>query len=135
MKAAKTFYIGVVLTLLYAVQFILSFSLLRLAGVAVGVFFIVIGWKVGWTRYKNFTTWFGHIALIAGCLITAYAIYQIPFLKSPPTFGEILEMPLFWGFFIIFGGYCMITHGYCSCAIKMHEGINCKKGKTKIIKE
>jgi len=126
MKAIKTFYIGLAVTLINTVQFFISFSPLRLIGIAVGLFFIVFGWKIGWTRNKNFTTVVGHIALIAGCLITAYALYQIPFLKSPPTLFEVLDMPLFWGIFTIFGGYCMITHGYCSCAIRMHEGINCK---------
>ena len=126
MKAVKTFYIGLAVTLINTVQFLISFSPLRLIGLAVGLFFIVFGWKIGWTRNKNFTTSFGHIALIAGCLVTAYALYQIPFLKKPPTFLEVLDMPLFWGIFTVFGGYCMITHGYCSCAIRMHEGINCK---------
>jgi hypothetical protein len=126
MKAVKTFYIGLAVAIINTIQFLFSFSPLRLIGIAVGLFFIIFGWKIGWTGNKNFTTVLGHIAVAVGCLVTAYALYQIPFLKSPPTFIEVLDMPLFWGIFTIFGGFCMITHGYCSCAIRMHEGINCK---------
>jgi len=127
MKAIKTFYIGLAVSIINTVQFILTFSPTRLIGIAVGIFFIVFGWKIGWTKHKYFTTLLGHIAVTVGCLISAYAVYQIPFIKSPPRLVEVLDMPLFWGLFTVFGGYCMITHGYCSCAIKMHEGINCKK--------
>jgi hypothetical protein len=126
MKAAKTFYIGLAVAILSIVQFVQDFSPIRLIGVTIGLFFIVFGWKIGWTRYKKFTTLLGHIFLIVGCIVSAYALYQIPFIKSPPSIIEVLDLPLFWGFFSIFGGYCMITHGYCSCSIKMHEDINCK---------
>jgi hypothetical protein len=124
MKAIKTFYIGLAVALLCTVQFILSHSPVRLIGMAVGIFFIFFGWKIGWTRNRNLTTLLGHLAVASGCLVSAYAIYQIPFLKMPPTIIGVIDMPLFWGLFTIFGGYCMITHGYCSCTIKMHEDCN-----------
>ncbi len=129
MKAVKTFYIGLAVTLLSTVQFFLTFSPIRLTGIGIGLFFIIFGWKIGWTAHRKFTTLLGHITMVIGCLVTAYAIYQLPFINQPPTFIEILDMPLFWGIFTIFGGYCMITHGYCSCSIQMHNEINCKESK------
>jgi hypothetical protein len=124
MKAIKTFYIGLAVALLCTVQFILSHSPVRLIGISTGLFLIFFGWKIGWTKNRYFTIMLGHLAVIIGCLVSAYAIYQIPFLKMPPTIIEVIDMPLFWGLFTIFGGFCMITHGYCSCSIKMHEECN-----------
>jgi hypothetical protein len=128
MKAIKTFCIGLGVALLSSVQFIISLAPHRLIGVAIGVFFIIFGWKIGWTRHRRFTVLLGHLAMTAGCLVSAWAVCQIPFLTSPPTLLETLDQPLFWGLFTIFGGYCMITHGHCSCAIKMHEKANCPIG-------
>jgi hypothetical protein len=128
MKAKITFYIGVVVTLINSVQIIISYDPFRFIGIAVGLFFIFWGWKVGWTQYKNVTMIVGHIAITIGSLVTAYALYQIPFLPAAPSFVEVLDLPLFWGIFTIWGGNCMITHGFCSCAIKMHNknnNINC----------
>jgi hypothetical protein len=128
-KAIKTFYIGLAVMLLCSVQFLFSFAPVRLIGIAVGLFFMIFGWKIGWTGNKKITALIGHIALTVGCLVSAYAAYQIPFIKTPPSIIEIFDMPLFWGLFTIFGGYCMITHSYCSCLIKTHENNNCKKKK------
>jgi hypothetical protein len=124
MKAIKTFYVGLAVTLLCSVQFVLTQSPVRLIGIAVGLFMIVFGWKIGWTRNRNITAVLGHVAVTIGCFVSAYAMYRIPFLKTPPTIIEVMDLPLFWGLFTVFGGYCMITHGYCSCAIKMHEDCN-----------
>jgi hypothetical protein len=127
MKARITFYIGVIVAILNLVQLLISFEAIRFIGIAVGLFFIFWGLKVGWTQNKNLTVIVGHIAITIGSIVTAYAIYQIPFLKVAPSYFEILDLPLFWGIFIIWGGNCMITHGYCSCAIKMHETNNLRK--------
>lgn len=124
MKAIKTFYIGLFVTILSTIQLILSQDPIRFIGISIGLFFIIFGWKIGWTTHKKFTLLLGHFTLTLGCLLTAYAAYQIPFLENPPTFLEVLDLPLFWGIFTIFGGYCMITHGYCSCAIRCHEKNN-----------
>ncbi len=132
MKAAKTFYIGLTVALLCTVQLILSHSLFRLVGVAIGIFLVFFGWKIGWTRNRKFTMLLGHLAVAIGCLVSAYAVYQIPFLKAPPTIVQVIDLPLFWGLFTIFGGYCMITHGYCSCSIKMHEDSNGLKDRSAI---
>lgn len=129
MKAVKTFYIGLAVALLCTVQFILSQSPFRLIGIAIGLFLIFFGWKIGWTKNRNVTTLLGHLAVIIGCLVSAWAMYQIPFLKIPPTIIEVIDLPLFWGLFTIFGGYCMITHGYCSCSITMHEENNHLKNR------
>jgi hypothetical protein len=124
MKAIKTFYIGLAVALLSSIQFAVSLDPIRLVGIFVGLFFVFFGWKIGWTRNRKLTALLGHIAVTIGCLVCAYSVYQIPFIKEQPTLIKVLDMPLFWGFFTVFGGYCMITHGYCSCTIKMHEDIN-----------
>jgi hypothetical protein len=126
MKSVITFCIGLAVTILCTVQYFMSFAPIRLIGVAVGLFFIIFGWKIGWTRNRKFTALLGHITLIAGCLVCAFAAYQIPFLTKPPTLLEVFDMPLFWGIFTIFGGQCMITHSHCSCTIRMYDEINCK---------
>lgn len=127
LKARITFYIGVIVALLNVVQMIVSYDAIRFVGIAIGLFFIFWGLKVGWTQNRNLTVIVGHIALTIGCIVSAYAIYQIPFLEMAPTYTEVLDLPLFWGFFIIWGGNCMITHGYCSCAVRMHDFNNSRK--------
>jgi hypothetical protein len=127
LKARITFYIGVIVALLNVVQLIVSYDSIRFVGIAVGLFFILWGLKIGWTQNRNLTVIVGHIALTIGCLVTSYAIYQIPFLEKAPSYTEVLDLPLFWGFFIIWGGNCMITHGYCSCAVRMHDFNNSQK--------
>ncbi len=127
LKARITFYIGVIVALLNVVQMIVSYDATRFIGIAIGLFFIFWGLKVGWTQNRNLTVIVGHIALTIGCIVTAYAFYQIPFLEMAPTYTEVLDLPLFWGFFIIWGGNCMITHGYCSCAVRMHDFNNSRK--------
>lgn len=121
MRAAKTFWIGVAVLAIGIAQYIAGGELHRLVTVAVGLFFVVWGWKIGWTRFRGLTVLVGHLAITAGCLVTAWGAYLIPFQSSPPTILSTLDLPLFWGLFTLFGGYCMITHGYCSCAIRMHE--------------
>lgn len=132
MKAKVTFYIGVIVAILNTIQLCLSFDPVRFIGVGVGIFFIFWGLKVGWTQNRNLTVIVGHIAITIGSFVTAWAIYQIPFMNRAPSFIEVLDMPLFWGIFTIWGGNCMITHGYCTCAIKMHERNNIKKNTSGI---
>ncbi len=124
MKAKITFYIGVFVTIINILQLILSFDSYRFIGIGVGVFFIYWGLSIGWTKNRNLSVIIGHIAIIAGSIVSAYAFYQVPFLSKAPTFFEVLDLPLFWGIFTIWGGNCMIKHGYCSCTIKMHEKNN-----------
>ncbi len=124
MKASKTFWIGAGLTLISLVQVIVQYSWARWIGVGLGLFLMVFGWKIGWTRYRNFTVILGHLAVFCGLLVSAYGLYQIPFLKSAPTFLQVLDLPLFWGGFTLWGGHCMITHGYCNCAIGMNRKNN-----------
>ena len=122
LKAPISFFIGVAVAALCAVQLVLSRSPVRLSGILIGLFLIILGWKIGWTQYRRFTVLMGHLFLTAGCLVVAYGAYQIPFLDKPPSLAGVLDLPLFWGLFCIFGGFCMITHGHCSCTVKMHDG-------------
>lgn len=122
MEAAKTFFIGLFVFILSTVQLILEQNQMRIIGIVIGLFFVFWGWKVGWQKYRGWAALLGHVAITAGCLVTAYGIYQIPFLDHAPTIIEVIDMPLFWGIFVLFGGYCMITHSYCKCAISMNRG-------------
>ena len=124
MKAKKTFYIGLFVTILSLIQLIYSGEYLRIIGILIGIFFMIFGGKIGWTSNKNFTIAIGHFAITIGCFTIAYSVYQIPFLSKAPTFLQVLDLPLFWGLFTLWGGNCMITHGYCNCAIKLHEKYN-----------
>lgn len=124
MKAKITFYIGLIVLILNIIQFAISLDYSRFIGMGIGVFFIFWGWKYGWTRNRNVTMIVGHIAIVIGSVVIAYSVYQIPFMEAAPSFAEVLDLPLFWGIFTVWGGHCMITHGYCNCAIKMHEKNN-----------
>lgn len=129
MKSVRTFFIGLTVVIITLVQLIVTLSWQFLIGAAIGAFFMFYGWKIGWTRYRNLTVLLGHVAVAAGCLVTAYAVYQIPSMKTSPTFLQVLNLPLFWGLFAVWGGNCMITHGYCSCAMSMNRQNNGKSGK------
>ncbi|HUI93021.1 MAG TPA: hypothetical protein VLX68_12305 [Chitinivibrionales bacterium] len=121
MKSPVTFFIGLFVLVLCAVQFALSLDPVRIIGVAVGAFFLIFGWFIGWTRSRTFTLVLGHAAVAIGCLVVAYAIYQLPSVRTAPNLLNVLDLPLFWGLLTMFGGYCMITHGYCNCCIRQNE--------------
>ncbi len=131
MKARITFFIGAIVVLINTLQIIISYDPLRFIGLGLGLLFMYWGLRVGWTQYRNLTVIVGHIAIVTGSLVTAFAIYQIPFLNTAPTLLQVLDLPLFWGIFIIWGGNCMITHGYCSCAIRMHDFNNASQIQAK----
>ena len=46
----------------------------------------------------------GHIFVIGGCYVTACGINLL--LKSQAKPVDILKQPLFWGLFLIMGGFC-----------------------------
>lgn len=126
MKAPLTFFIGLGVAVLSSVQFLLTPDPVRLVGITVGLFFVGFGWKIGWTRYRGFTVALGHVAVTAGCLVVAWAVYQLPMAKAP-SLVEVLDLPLFWGLFTLMGGVCMIQHGTCACCIRQHERRNPNK--------
>lgn len=122
LKAPISFSIGLAVTALCTVQLVLTGSPVRLWGILIGLFLVALGWKIGWTQYRRFTVLMGHLFLVAGCFVCAYGIYQLPFIERAPAWAGVLDLPIFWGLFCVFGGFCMITHGNCACAVKMHEG-------------
>ena len=67
---------------------------------------------------------FGHMVVVAGCMLVTAGIYYVPMIaRQVEKTGElkivyIFSMPLFWGFFAIFGGICAIYHGFCKCVKK-----------------
>ncbi|MCF7858519.1 MAG: hypothetical protein K9N07_04230 [Candidatus Cloacimonetes bacterium] len=65
---------------------------------------------------------FGHLAIVAGCMLVTAGIYYVPMIAESVKANNgqipillIFAMPLFWGFFSIFGGICAIYHGFCRC--------------------
>ncbi len=124
LKARITFMIGLLVAMLFTVKMAINPSFTKIPGIAIGIFLLIFGWKIGWTTYKRFTILLGHFAITGGCLATAYAIYNIPFLDKPPLLAEVLDFPLFWGLLSIFGGVCMISHGNCNCTIAAHNKVN-----------
>ncbi|MBC8414907.1 MAG: hypothetical protein ISS80_07035 [Candidatus Cloacimonetes bacterium] len=74
------------------------------------------------SRYGNII--FGHMVIVAGCMLITAGIYYVPMIaRQVEKTGElkivyIFAMPLFWGFFAIFGGICAIYHGFCKCVKK-----------------
>lgn len=130
MKAPKTFFIGLFVFALSLAQLIATGAPGRLIGVGVGLFFMFWGWRIGWTAHRRLSVLLGHLAITAGLLVSAWAIYQLPFLAKPPSLPETLDLPLFWGLFTAAGGFCMITHGYCHCAIRMHDSRGRGRGRS-----
>lgn len=129
MKARITFFIGLGVALLGLVQFLTSWDPVRLVTFGIGVFLMIWGGLVGWTRYSRLTLLLGHLTLTAGLFVTAWGLYQIPFQSGAPSPLEVLDLPLFWGLFSSAGGFCMITHGYSRCAVRCHERNNKLKGQ------
>ncbi|MBL8027580.1 MAG: hypothetical protein JNL74_14260 [Fibrobacteres bacterium] len=130
LKARITFFIGIIVTMINIIQFAIEPSAGRIIGIIVGLFVAIIGWKIGWTTHRRFTILIGHIAVTIGAFVTAYGIYQVPFISVQPTAIQVLDLPIFWGLFTIFGGICMISHGHCNCTIRMHNE-NCRSENCK----
>ena len=75
------------------------------------------------SRYGNII--FGHMVIVAGCMLVTAGIYYVPMIAEQIKADNgqisllyIFAMPLFWGFFAIFGGICAIYHGFCKCVRK-----------------
>jgi hypothetical protein len=120
-KAKKTMMIGLTVTLIAVIQIVFDFSPVRFITLGIGLFFIVFGWKIGWVFNRNFTAAIGHIAVVAGCFVLAFGIYQLPGMTEAPGILEVLDLPIFWGMIALWGGQCMIKHSYCNCVIRMHK--------------
>ena len=74
-------------------------------------------------RYGNII--FGHMVIVVGCILVTTGIYYVPMIAEQIKANNgqislfyIFAMPLFWGFFAIFGGICAIYHGFCKCVRK-----------------
>jgi len=68
---------------------------------------------LGWRGDRTALVIFGHACIVLGCYLITWGVYLAPYAK--PTMGYIFGMPLFWGFFSLFGGICAIYHGFCKC--------------------
>ena len=81
--------------------------------VVIGASLVYLGLRGG----RRGAVIFGHGCIVAGCYLVAWGIYLVP--VSSPTPAGILQMPLFWGLFSIFGGICANFHAFCSCVQRM----------------
>ena len=114
------------------ISFILGIGLL-----AFGIYHLVLGiylWAIikiligGGLVFLKFSSSryglivFGHMAIVAGCMLITAGIYYVPGIYEgiKASGGQIpiryiFGMPLFWGFFCLFGGICANYHGFCKC--------------------
>lgn len=88
---------------------ILSGSLSGIIPLGIGVTLGYLGYKGGYGPLVIF----GHGCVVAGCFLTTWGIYLLPY--SKPTISHVVTRPLFWGLFSIFGGLCALFHGFCRC--------------------
>jgi hypothetical protein len=68
---------------------------------------------LGYKPHRLSVILFGHVCVTAGCFLTTWGIYLLPYCK--PKLALVFGRPLFWGLFSIFGGICAIYHGFCRC--------------------
>jgi hypothetical protein len=73
LKARITFYIGVIVALLNTVQLIVSFDAIRIVGIAIGLFFVFWGLKVGWTQNRDLSV-IGYIPPILSIRLNSHMI-------------------------------------------------------------
>lgn len=104
-----SFILGVLLSLLGAWWLTVTRMAVKFIPLFIGFALIYLGWRGG--RRANLV--FGHILVICGCFLITYGIYLVP--RAKPDLAHILGMPLFWGFVVLFGGWCTIYHGFCHC--------------------
>ena len=108
-KRPITAVLGLLLVLIGLILVAKNKQLLCLVPCAVGPSLIYISYKPG--RVSLIV--FGHVCVIAGCFLTTWGIYLLPY--SKPKLAHIFGRPLFWGLFSIFGGICALYHGFCRC--------------------
>ena len=108
-KRPITAVLGLLLVLIGILLLSKNKQLLCLVPCAVGVSLLYLSYKPG--RVSLIV--FGHVCVIAGCFLTTWGIYLLPY--SEPKLAHIFGRPLFWGLFAIFGGICALYHGFCRC--------------------
>jgi len=120
MKIGKiiTLILGIGLSAFAAYHFITGIYLWAVVKLIVGAGLITITFMKN--RYGQII--FGHMAIIAGCMLVTAGIYYVPMIAESVKANNnqihllhIFAMPLFWGFFSIGGGVCAIYHGFCKC--------------------
>jgi hypothetical protein len=108
-KAPVSFALGVILTSFGAWGVIRSNNPARFIPLVIGLSLNYLGWRGGRTA----TILMGHLIVVCGCFLITYGIYLLPYAK--PDLAHVFGLPLFWGFFSLFGGICAIYHGFCRC--------------------
>ena len=108
-KKPLTIVLGILLTGGGVFLLILGTGIAGAILIPMGFALLLIGFKPGRTS----TIVFGHMSIIAGCILVTWGIYLLPY--SQPRLADIFLRPLFWGLFAIFGGICANYHGFCSC--------------------
>ena len=108
-KKPVNFSLGLLLVLFGLFFFIFAYSWKGIFPFTIGASLCYIGINPG----RIATLIFGHVTVVAGCMLLTWGIYLLP--HSEPTLFHIFFRPLFWGLIAIFGGICAIYHGFCKC--------------------
>lgn len=120
MKIGKiiTLVLGIGLLIYSAIHFGQGIFLWAVVKLIIGTGLVVITFMKN--RYGMII--FGHAAIVAGCMLATAGIYYVPMIarsveanNGQISLAHIFGLPLFWGFFSIFGGICAIYHGFCRC--------------------
>ncbi len=115
-KNPVSFTIGVLLILFGIFLAVAAKSFKGLVPFSIGCSLVYLGFKPGRTA----TLIFGHLLVVAGCMLLTWGLYLLPY--SKPVMAHIFMRPLFWGLVSIFGGICAIFHGFCRCVMRSAEG-------------
>ncbi|HEX37711.1 MAG TPA: hypothetical protein ENG70_02485 [Candidatus Cloacimonetes bacterium] len=108
-KQPVSFVIGIFLLLM-------GLAMLILLGVLAGVFPLLVGVSLLFTAFtqgRTVTVILGHMFIVIGCILVTWGLYLLPYTGSSILY--VFVRPLFWGLISIFGGVCMIYHGFCRC--------------------
>ncbi len=101
---------------------IMGLAMLILLGKLAGVFPLIVGLSLigtGFTQGRKVTVILGHMFIVIGCILVAWGVYLLPYTGASIIY--VFIRPLFWGLISIFGGVCMIYHGFCACVRRKSE--------------
>jgi len=101
---------------------LMGLAMLILLGKLAGIFPLIVGISLigtGFTKGRKMTIILGHMFILIGCILVTWGVYLIP--HTGASILYVFVRPLFWGLISIFGGICMIYHGFCACVRRSSE--------------
>lgn len=108
-KQPVSFVIGILLLLMGLVMLIFLGKVAGIFPLIIGISLIVTAFYQG----RTVTVILGHMFIVIGCILVTWGVYLLPSTGSSILY--VFVRPLFWGLISIFGGICMIYHGFCRC--------------------